>query len=71
VRTLPLLRDEIRVLIAARRLRPRRRAVTPAARIAAGARELLDLTVAIVASAGRRATDLGRAATQRGGLRAR
>jgi energy-coupling factor transport system permease protein len=68
VRTLPLLRDEIRVLIAARRLRPRPRVVTPAARVASGARELLDLTAAIVASAGRRATDLGRAATQRGGM---
>jgi hypothetical protein len=29
----------------------------------------MDLVVAIVASAGRRASDLGRAATQRGGMR--
>jgi len=68
VRTLPLLRDEIRVLIAARRLRPRLRAAGRLARAAVGCRELLDLTVAIVASAGRRASDLGRAATQRGGM---
>jgi hypothetical protein len=30
---------------------------------------VFDLVVAVVASAGRRAADLGRAATQRGGLR--
>ena len=69
VRTLPLLRDEFRVLIAARRLRA---APPPAAgliRATARGRELFDLVVAVVASAGRRAADLGRAATQRGGLR--
>ena len=68
VRTLPLLRDESRVLIAGRRLR----AAPPAgrtARVVAGARELLDLVIAVVASSGRRAADLGRAATQRGGMR--
>lgn len=32
-------------------------------------RELLDLVVAIVAAASRRASGLGRAATQRGGMR--
>ena len=68
VRTLPLLRDEIRVLIAARRLRPQPRAASRRARITARGREVLDLVVAIVASAGRRASDLGRAATQRGGM---
>jgi energy-coupling factor transport system ATP-binding protein len=68
VRTLPLLRDEIRVLIAARRLRPQPRAAGRRARITARGREVLDLVVAIVASAGRRASDLGRAATQRGGM---
>jgi energy-coupling factor transport system ATP-binding protein len=69
VRTLPLLRDEFRVLIAARRLRA---APPPAGRLpraAARGRALFDLVVAVVASAGRRAADLGRAATQRGGLR--
>jgi energy-coupling factor transporter transmembrane protein EcfT len=68
VRTLPLLRDEFRVLIAGRRLRASPRATGRRARIVARCRELLDLVVAIVASAGRRASDLGRAATQRGGM---
>jgi hypothetical protein len=36
--------------------------------LAAACREFLDLLIAVVASAGRRAFDLGRAATQRGGL---
>jgi energy-coupling factor transporter ATP-binding protein EcfA2 len=69
VRTLPLLRDEFRVLIAGRRLRASPRATGRWARIVARCRELIDLVVAIVASAGRRASDLGRAATQRGGMR--
>jgi len=69
VRTLPLLHEEIRVLVAARRLRPRPKAAGPRDRITADGRELLDLVVAVVASAGRRASDLGRAATQRGGMR--
>jgi energy-coupling factor transport system ATP-binding protein len=69
VRTLPLLRDEFRVLVAGRRLRASPRAIGRRARIVARCRELLDLVVAIVASAGRRASDLGRAATQRGGMR--
>jgi energy-coupling factor transporter ATP-binding protein EcfA2 len=62
VRTLPLLREEFRVVIAGRRLR---RSPRPVGR----GRELFDLVVAVVASAARRAADLGRAATQRGGLR--
>jgi energy-coupling factor transporter ATP-binding protein EcfA2 len=61
VRTLPLLREEFRVVTAARRLR---RPPRPAGR----GRELFDLVVAVVAAAARRAADLGRAATQRGGL---
>jgi energy-coupling factor transport system permease protein len=69
VRTLPLLREEFRVLIAGRRLRPQPRTAGRRAQIAARCRELLDLLVAIVASSGRRASDLGRAATQRGGMR--
>lgn len=69
VRTLPLLRDEFRVLIAARRLRAPLRADSRRARILAHWRELPDLLVAVVASAGRRASDLGRTATQRGGMR--
>ena len=69
VRTLPLLRDEFRVLIAARRLRGPVRAASRRARALARCRELLDLVIAVVASAGRRASDLGRTATQRGGMR--
>ncbi|HEX6453764.1 MAG TPA: ATP-binding cassette domain-containing protein [Trebonia sp.] len=69
VRTLPLLREESRVLIAGRRLRPRPRTAGRRAQIAERCRELLDLLVAIVASSARRASDLGRAATQRGGMR--
>jgi energy-coupling factor transporter transmembrane protein EcfT len=69
VRTLPLLRDEFRVLIAAHRLRTPLRAASRRARALARARVLLDLMVAGVASAGRRASDLGRSATQRGGMR--
>jgi energy-coupling factor transporter ATP-binding protein EcfA2/energy-coupling factor transporter transmembrane protein EcfT len=69
VRTLPLLREEIRVLIAGRRLRASPRATSGRARIVSRCRELADLVTAIVASAGRRASDLGRAATQRGGMR--
>ena len=69
VRTLPLLRDEFRVLIAARRLRAPLRAASRLELAVARSRELLDLVIAVVASAGRRASDLGRTATQRGGMR--
>jgi energy-coupling factor transport system ATP-binding protein len=69
VRTLPLLRDEFRVLIAARRLRAPLRTDGRRAGALARRRELLDIVVAVVASAGRRASDLGRTATQRGGMR--
>jgi energy-coupling factor transport system permease protein len=68
VRTLPLLRDEFRVLIAARRLRAPSRAASRRTRTLARSHELLDIVIAVVASAGRRASDLGRTATQRGGL---
>ncbi|MCU1586013.1 MAG: cobalt transporter [Microbacteriaceae bacterium] len=68
VRTLPVLQDEIRVLLAARRLRHPSPSGTRRALLASRARELTDLLVAIVASAGRRATDLAHAMTIRGGL---
>jgi energy-coupling factor transport system ATP-binding protein len=68
VRTLPLLRDEFRVLIAARRLRSPLRAANRRTRTLARSHELLDLVIAVVASAGRRASDLGRTATMRGGI---
>jgi energy-coupling factor transport system ATP-binding protein len=71
VRTLPLLRDEFRVLVAGRRLRRPSHAPSRLARVLARCRELLDLLVAVVASAGRRASDLGRTATQRGGMQSR
>jgi energy-coupling factor transporter transmembrane protein EcfT len=69
VRTLPLLGHEGRLLIAARRLRAAPRAAGWRARTAVRGRELTDLVIAIVAAAARRASDLGRAATQRGGMR--
>ena len=68
VRTLPLLREEFRVLLAARRLRPSPPATGRVAQLRDHCREVLDLTVAVIASAGRRASDLGRAATLRGGM---
>jgi energy-coupling factor transport system permease protein len=68
VRTLPLLRDEFHVLMAARRLRTPARAAGRRTRTLAHDHELLDLVIAVVASAGRRASDLGRTATQRGGI---
>jgi energy-coupling factor transporter transmembrane protein EcfT len=68
VRTLPLLREEFRVLLAARRLRPSPPATGRVAQMRDHCREVLDLTVAVIASAGRRASDLGRAATLRGGM---
>ena len=56
------------MLIAARRLRAPLRAAGRRTRTLARGRELLDIVVAVVASAGRRASDLGRTATQRGGM---
>lgn len=69
VRTLPLLREEFRVLLAARRLRPSPSATGRVAQVRGHCLEVIDLTVAVIASAGRRASDLGRAATLRGGMR--
>lgn len=68
VRTLPLLREEFRVLLAARRLRPSTHAAGRTAQMVKRCREVVDLTVAVVISSGRRASDLGRAATLRGGF---
>jgi energy-coupling factor transport system permease protein len=63
VRSLPLIIDECRTLIAARRLRPRVRGVRPEA----WARSLVDLLTAMMAVTIRRATDMGEAITVRGG----
>ena len=68
VRTLPLLREEFRVLLAGRRLRPTPHAAGRTAQTLKRCREVVDLTVAVVISSGRRASDLGRAATLRGGF---
>lgn len=67
VRTLPLLREELRILLAARSLRRQKPQSRGLRHVASGGREVLNLTVAILASASRRARDLGQAATQRGG----
>jgi energy-coupling factor transport system permease protein len=63
VRSLPLLLGELPVLLAARRLRRHGR---PAAR--RSVREAIDLLTASVATAVRRADELGDAITARGGL---
>ncbi|MBF6171609.1 energy-coupling factor transporter transmembrane component T family protein [Nocardia blacklockiae] len=62
LRGLPLLLDEMRVLRAARRLRPKDSALQRAA-----ANPLLDLLTAAMAVATRRAGELGEAITARGG----
>jgi energy-coupling factor transporter ATP-binding protein EcfA2 len=69
VRTLPLLREEARVLLAGHRLRAQPHCGGQLARLRGQVRTVLDLTVALVASAARRSSDLGRASTLRGGMR--
>jgi energy-coupling factor transporter ATP-binding protein EcfA2/energy-coupling factor transporter transmembrane protein EcfT len=63
VRSLPLIIDECRTSIAARRLRPGVRAIRPEA----WAHSLIDLLTAMMAVTIRRATDMGEAITVRGG----
>jgi energy-coupling factor transport system ATP-binding protein len=63
VRSVPLIIDECRTSIAARRLRPRVRGVRPEA----WARSLVDLLTAMMAVTIRRATDMGEAIRVRGG----
>jgi energy-coupling factor transport system permease protein len=66
VRSLPLLVEECRVLIAARRLRPR-----PArSRVENMPSEVVDLLTTAMASALRRSSDIGEAMTARGGAAA-
>ncbi|MEV0250469.1 energy-coupling factor transporter transmembrane protein EcfT [Nocardia sp. NPDC050712] len=62
LRSLPLLLDEIRVLRAARKLRPKDRLLERAADAA-----LIDILTAAMAVANRRAGELGEAITARGG----
>ncbi|WP_433523259.1 energy-coupling factor transporter transmembrane component T family protein [Nocardia pseudovaccinii] len=62
LRGLPLLMDEIRVLRAARRLRPKEGLLTRAAD-----NPLVDILTAAMAVSSRRATELGEAITARGG----
>lgn len=68
VRSLPLMREETRTLLAARRLRRHVRPHGVGARLRAIVGETLDLVIAVLASAGRRSVDLGRAMTRRGGM---
>jgi energy-coupling factor transport system ATP-binding protein len=67
LRSLPLLLEEFRVLLAARRLR-RRPAERGRRAAGAVARELVDLLTATTAVSIRRAAELGRAITIRGGI---
>ena len=68
LRSLPLLLDEFRTLIAARRLRrkPAKRGLKAA--VGTGTSELVDLLTAATAVSMRRAAELGRAITIRGGI---
>jgi energy-coupling factor transport system permease protein len=63
-RSLPLILDEVRVLLAARRLRPRRR------RRGLGylAEDTIDLLTAVMTSSIRRAAEMGEAIAARGGV---
>lgn len=67
LRTFPMLVDEFRVLLAARRLRPKLPAPTRWARLKRLVGEVLDLTVAVVTVTLRRADEMGDAITARGG----
>jgi len=64
LRSLPMLTEECRILFAARRLRPAPRTRRPSVLVG----ELVDLCTALLAVAGRRATEVGQAVTARGGL---
>jgi energy-coupling factor transport system permease protein len=63
VRSLPLVVDEMRTLIAAKRLRPNQRVTSPSAVV----RSAVDLLTGSIAVAMRRASDMGEAITARGG----
>ena len=63
VRTVPLLIDEVRVIVAARRLRPQEEPPQPYLD------QLVDIAVALVVSTFRRAGDMARTLASRGGVR--
>jgi energy-coupling factor transport system permease protein len=67
LRAFPMLIDEFRVLFAARRLRPKLIPRTRRARLKRRAVEVIDLVVAIITVALRRADEMGDAITARGG----
>ncbi len=69
VRSLPLLGEEVRTLVAARRLRPRPGGRAGKSRWAALADEPVDLLTAALAAALRRAGEMGQAMDARGGAR--
>lgn len=68
LRAFPMLMDEFRVLFAARRLRPKQIPRTRRARLRRLAIEVIDMIVAIVTVALRRADEMGDAITARGGI---
>jgi energy-coupling factor transport system permease protein len=68
LRAFPMLIDEFRVLYAARRLRPKRVALTRRARRRRWAMELVDLLTAALTVTLRRADEMGDAITARGGI---
>jgi energy-coupling factor transport system permease protein len=68
LRAFPMLVDEFRVLYAARRLRPKRVALTRRARRRRWAVELVDLLTAALTVTLRRADEMGDAITARGGI---
>ncbi len=67
LRAFPMLIEEFRVLYAARQLRPKELNVTRRARRRRWASELIDLLVAAITAALRRADEMGDAITARGG----
>lgn len=68
LRSFPMLVDEFRVLYAARRLRPRAQLPTRRMRWRRFGFELVDLLVAAITAALRRADEMGDAITARGGI---
>lgn len=67
LRAFPMLVDEFRTLYAARRMRPKERAVTFRARTRQQVSDVIDLLAAAVTVALRRADEMGDAITARGG----
>jgi energy-coupling factor transport system ATP-binding protein len=67
MRTFPMLIDELRVLHAARRLRPKQIPWTRSGRLRRLAAEVIDLMVAVITVTLRRADEMGDAITARGG----